>query len=398
MKPRTKTEREAISLSHKLGEIGKRDNARLIRNTYGSCKYEDMYNRCYAVINQSYKGWQVLRYFRIDRHGKREISYSTWEVFQLWNKVGEKQILIARQRALHYYVDAFLYSSPLEIRHNPEYCASWLHFTDVGISYMYDKSIDGTYKYCDTLIPTNERKQWYRFLSVDKFAETILKQRHDLAEYMLANNITDKAYIQAVRIMFRHNYVPTNEGHTAYSIYFDMLHNMRYIGCDLTNPHFVCPDNLMHTHDWALRARQALEAKRNAKAEQEKEIRRIKQEMDINERYVKTHGCYLGVHIADELISCHVLQSVDEFYEEGTAMHHCVYANKYYDKPNSLILSARIDDKRIETVEVDLKQFKVVQCYGACDKFTLYHDRIVNLVNNNMDTIKQCMTSKQIAI
>ena len=147
MKPRTKTEREAISLSHKLGEIGKRDNARLIRNTYGSCKYEDMYNRCYAVINQSYKGWQVLRYFRIDRHGKRDISYCTWEVFQLWNKVGEKQILIARQRAFHYYVDAFLLSSPLEIRQNPKYCASWLHFTDVGFSYTYDKSIDGTYKY-----------------------------------------------------------------------------------------------------------------------------------------------------------------------------------------------------------------------------------------------------------
>ena len=58
----------------------------------------------------------------------------------------------------------------------------------------------------------------------------------------------------------------------------------------------------------------------------------------------------------------------------------------------------RYNDKRIETVEVDLKQFKVVQCYGACDKFTLYHDRIVNLVNNNMNMIKQCMTSKQIAI
>lgn len=215
--------------SDTLGEIGKRDNARLIRNTYGSCKYEDMYNRCYAVINQSYKGWQVLRYFRIDRHGKRDISYSTWEVFQLWNKVGEKQILIARQRAFHYYVDAFLLSSPMEIRQNPKYCASWLHFTDVGFSYMYDKSVDSTYKYCDNLIPTNERKQWYRFLSVDKFAETILKQR-------------------------------------------------------------------------------------------------------------------------------------------------------------------------IETVEVDLQQMKVVQCYGACDKFTLYHDRIVNLVNNNMATIKQCMTSKQIAI
>jgi hypothetical protein len=51
-----------------------------------------------------------------------------------------------------------------------------------------------------------------------------------------------------------------------------------------------------------------------------------------------------------------------------------------------------------ERYEDKKKSMKVVQCYGACDKFTLYHDRIVNLVNNNMNMIKQCLTSKQIAI
>jgi hypothetical protein len=399
MKPRNKIEQEVVNLSHKLGEIGKRDNARLLRNTYGSCKYEDMYNRCYAVINQSYKGWQVLRYFRIDRHGKRDISDCTWEVFQLWNKVGEKQILIARQRAFHYYVDTFLLSSPMEIRQNPQYSKSWLHFTDVGFSYMYDKSVNGTYKYCDSLIPTNERKQWYRFLSVDKFAETILKQRHELAEYMLTNNILDKEYMQAIRIMFRHNYVPMNEGHTAYNLYFDMLQNMKYIGCDLSNPHFVCPENLLHTHDWAMQAATALRDKEESAADRVAELNRIKQDIACDEEYVKAHSCFFGMNISDDLISCHVLQSVQEFYEEGTAMHHCVYANKYYQKPNSLILSARIDNKRIETVEVDLREMKVVQCYGACDKYTIYHDRIVNLVNGSMNTIKQYMNNnKQLAV
>lgn len=399
MRPRTTTEREVVRLSHRMGEIGKRDTACLIRNTYGSCKYEDMYDRCYAVINQSYKGWQVLRYFRIDRHGKRDISYCTWEVFQLWNKVGEKQILIARQRAFHYYVDAFLLSSPMEIRQNPQYSKSWLHFTDVGFSCMYDKSVNGTYKYCDSLIPTNERKQWYRFLSVDKFAETIIKQRHELAEYMLTNNILDKEYMQAIRIMFRHNYVPMNEGHTAYNLYFDMLQNMKYIGCDLSNPHFVCPENLLHTHDWAMQAATALRAKNEAAADRDAELKRIKQEIACDEEYVKAHSRFFDMVISDDLISCHVLQSVQEFYEEGTAMHHCVYANKYYEKQNSLILSARIDNKRIETVEVDLQQMKVVQCYGACDKYTLYHDRIVNLVNGSMNTIKQYMNNnKQLAV
>ena len=56
---------------------------------------------------------------------------------------------------------------------------------------------------------------------------------------------------------------------------------------------------------------------------------------------------------------------MDEFYEEGKAMHHCVYTNAYYNDENSLILSARIDGERIETVEVDLQTLKVVQSRGV---------------------------------
>ena len=402
MKPRNKTEQEVVNLSHRMGEIGKRDTACLIRNTYGKHAYEDMYNRCYAVINQAYHGWQVLRYFRINRkrNRKREVMYDTWEVFQLWNKVGEKQILMARQRALGWYIDAFILSSPLEIRNNPEITYTSMHFTDVDVEYIHDKSIMGTYKYCDSLIDKSNCKMWYRFLSSDKFAETILKQRPELAQYMMYNNlITDKDCMQAVRIMLRHNYVPIIDGQTAYAAYFDMIKNMKHIGSDLSNPHFVCPENLLHTHDWAMQAATALRDKEEAAADRVAELNRIKQDIASDEEYVKAHSCFFGMTISDDLISCHVLQSVQEFYEEGTAMHHCVYANRYYQKPNSLILSARIEGKRIETVEVDLKQMKVVQCYGACDKFTLYHDRIVNLVNGSMNTIKQYMNNnKQLAV
>lgn len=399
MKPRTQTEREVVRLSHRIGEIGKRDTACLIRNTYGKHAYEDMYNRCYAVINQAYHGWQILRYFRINRkrNRKREVSYDTWEVFQLWNKVGEKQILMARQRSLGWYIDAFILSSPLEIRYNPETTYTSMHFTDVDVEYIHDKSIIGTYKYCDSLIDKSNRRMWYRFLSSDKFAETILKQRPELAQYMMYNDlITDKDYMQAVRIMLRHNYIPTIEGKTAsYATYFDMIKNMKHIGSDLSNPHFVCPENLLHTHDWAMQAATALRDKEEAAADRVAELNRIKQDIVCDEEYVKAHSCFFGMTISDDLISCYVLQSVQEFYEEGTAMHHCVYANRYYQKPNSLILSARIDNKRIETVEVDLQQMKVVQCYGACDKYTIYHDRIVNLVNGSMNVIKQYMNNNK---
>ena len=47
-----------------------------------------------------------------------------------------------------------------------------------------------------------------------------------------------------------------------------------------------------------------------------------------------------------------VLDSVEAIRQEGEAMHHCVFTNEYYLKADSLILSATIDGKRIETIEV----------------------------------------------
>lgn len=393
MKPRTKIEREVVDLSHKLGEINKRDTAHIIRHTYGSCKYEEMYNRCYVVINQAYKGWQVLRYIRIDRHRNRakEVSYTTWEVFQFWNKVGEKQILLARQRTLGPYIDTFSYSSKLEVRPNPTYV--YEHFVNVSYTYLYNKSVEGAYRYAAGYMEEDRLYRWYRFLSCDKFAETIIKLRPKLAEHMIFNGRCNKAYINAVRIAMRHNYEIINP-----SRYFDLIRMLANLKCDLNNPHFVCPEDFEHTHQWAVEASMSEDERRRRKAERTRQLRDMQKKEKQNADYTNRCNRFFGVEITDGTISCHVLRSVAEFFEEGTAMHHCVYANEYYAKQNSLILSARINDKRIETVEVDLKQMKVVQCYGACDKFTLYHDRIVNLVNNNMNTIKQCLTSKQIAI
>ena len=69
--------------------------------------------------------------------------------------------------------------------------------------------------------------------------------------------------------------------------------------------------------------------------------------------------------------------------------HHCV--GGYHTKKDSLILSATINGKRIETVEVSLSQMKVVQCRGVCNSNTKYHDRIIKLVEDNVEQIRQRM-------
>ena len=65
-------------------------------------------------------------------------------------------------------------------------------------------------------------------------------------------------------------------------------------------------------------------------------------------------------------------------------MHHCVFKCEYYAKKNSVILSAHDKEgNRIETIEFSLMENKVVQSRGVCNKNSVYHDRIVNLVNAN---------------
>ena len=100
---------------------------------------------------------------------------------------------------------------------------------------------------------------------------------------------------------------------------------------------------------------------------------------------------FLNLTFTDGLLFVHVLQSVDEFYEEGKEMQHCVFSNAYYNKEYSLILSATINGKRIETIEVSLKTFQIVQSRGLCNANTEYHDRIINLVNDNINLIRQRM-------
>lgn len=74
-------------------------------------------------------------------------------------------------------------------------------------------------------------------------------------------------------------------------------------------------------------------------------------------------------------------------------MHHCVFTNNYFRKKDSLILSARIGEKHIETIEVDLSKFQVIQSRGICNKDTEYHGRIIDLVKKNMNLIRQKLTA-----
>lgn len=78
-----------------------------------------------------------------------------------------------------------------------------------------------------------------------------------------------------------------------------------------------------------------------------------------------------------------------EVFEEGSELCHCVFTNNYYKHPDCLIIGARVDGKRTETIEIDTKNWKVVQCRGKHNQPSKYHERILRLMNKNMDKFRR---------
>ena len=133
--------------------------------------------------------------------------------------------------------------------------------------------------------------------------------------------------------------------------------------------------------------------KKTERMERERIEKQKHKALENEQRFQELKGKFFGIAFTDGTIQVRVLESVLDFLEEGTAMHHCVYSNEYYLKPNSLILSATINGKRVETIEVSLKTLKVLQSRGVCNKNTEYHDRIIELVNKNKRLIRKRMAA-----
>ena len=165
-------------------------------------------------------------------------------------------------------------------------------------------------------------------------------------------------------------------------------------------PKISAPQDLKGAHDVitrrinAKRAKEVAERMRQNEIERrEREQQRLLKEKENEDTFIALKSKFFGLVITDNELTIKVLESIEEYYEEGTKQDICVFGAGYYRKENTLILSARIGGQIVETVEVDLRTLKVVQCHGKYNKDTKYHDRIIDLVNSNAKLIRERMTA-----
>lgn len=325
--------------------------------------------------------YQVLRMYLLFVEMEKGCKASPYalELGQYWWDAKGRTALVARQRTLGMYLDSFSLSSPMAIRRDNfvyrHVANNPLYPRHNVIATLRRNGFSGN-------LHSIEPSRLIPALLADPKAETLMKAgQYPMLHHYVQSTLDIGKYWASVKICIRNGYVIPDA-----SMWCDTINLLQESGNDIRSPKYICPVDLKSEHDMLVKRHDRL-------LERKKLAERRKEAMKHEDEYRRMKGRFFGMVITDGTLDIRVLDSVAKFAEEGTRMKHCVWTNAYYLKENSLILSATIDGRRIETVEVDLKNLCVVQSRGVCNTNTEYHDRIVSLVNDNMNQIRQCMTA-----
>lgn len=326
-------------------------------------------------------GFQVLRFIYIDYRAKvgTKAQYFHSEVVQRWIAPDGKYATMSRLRPTGFFVYTWSFGSPLEIR--PEKA-----LYNIIPTCVYPRQ---------KLIPEIKRSGYenrfygltpfdlFQYILAENKAETLLKTgQTGLLKFFASNtsrNVAD--YWASIRICIRGSYKPGDA-----SLWCDYMDLLRFFGKDLHNAKFVCPADLKAEHD------KYVKKKKDYMERQRREKARTKA-LENEAKFQEMKSRFFGIRFTDGLIEVQVLESVEEVMLEGDSLHHCVFTNEYHIKPDSLILSARINDQRLETVEFSLVKLQVLQSRGLCNENTKYHNRIIKLVEKNMPVIQKRLSA-----
>lgn len=325
------------------------------------------------------KGLQVLRVALVKtEHRKGEPSKTACREICRYYINGKGQCeVIGLKRTMGPYLDCFSYYEGMALRHDND------TYSHLATFPLYPKM---------DIIPELERNGFtgdlyglapltmFKAILRDSRCETLLKSGHiDHFHHFVTHSADLEVCWHSYKIALRYRYHIDDIG-----LWCDTIRMLRNTGRDIHNAHYVCPTDLKAFHDKLVR-----------KMEEEAARERRAEEMALaakrEDEFKAMKGKFFGLLFTDGLIDVRVLESVEEHRQEGNHMHHCVFGADYYLNEDSLIFSATIGGKRVETVEFDLKQQRVVQSRGKCNENTEYHDRIVSLVNSNADSIRKRM-------
>ena len=298
----------------------------------------------YWHIITTAEDWQVVRTFLVTREAERverfgseilnpsDVYINATEVFQRFFKKGEKSMVIGLAvRGMHYYSDQWKWDSKWQIRqYKPVYSVwGWMSKDQQILPELRQRGLKKMNAECSPY-------EQIESVMYDEKAEILLKAgAKDLFNTFVGrDSYKIRAHWDSIKVALRHKYKITE-----LSMWLDLLDLLRANGKDTHNPHYICPANLRKAHDEqrAIRER-ALEKARieKAKRDAEKLADKLSEDGKTNLEYIEKVGAFLGVSLKLGDVTLQPLQSVREFFEEGSELCHCVFTNKYYKHDHCL--------------------------------------------------------------
>lgn len=333
------------------------------------------------------KDFLIYRYIyirRINTH-KKPADYFIDEVMQKWVGTDETTTIVAKSRFIFstYKFDGWSHLSEMAIRQRGKFYYSFDYNVFVHKSYPTQKLMKRYKKYGITKqLPNVDPYYYVRTIINEPKAETLLKSKqYGLLNYMVNGGapFINRNWA-TIKICIRNKYIVKDA-----NLFEDYLQLLERYKKDLHNACYVCPENLKKSHDIYTAKRE----KERLEQEKQQQLEMLLEQKEYEPKFLESKSKFFDFSISDNEIKIIVLKSLEEYKEEGNSMHHCIFSNEYFKKENSLILSARIGAKPIETVEVSLVTFDVMQSRGACNENTKYHNRIINMVRKNMGLIRK---------
>lgn len=335
------------------------------------------------------EGYQVSRFFEIWTYHTVGKPARKWidEVAQLWMHPDKKLEIVGQNRNTMGYCDSF--HGDMEIRNRDNLwkyniCPSAM-WPQAHVLPIYKRN--GLRDKFHGAAPYNV----FKGLLTDSGLETLLKaKQHSLFAARSEQQTRSYRYWDSIKICMRNKYIVKDA-----KSWFDYLDLLVHYGKDLRNAKYVCPKNFNKEHDRYV-AKRREELRRQEEERNRLNIEKQQQRAAKSAKaYTNMRAAFFGICMVDGDLSITVLQSVEEFKLEGDAHKHCVYTNAYYDKKNSLIMSAQINGKRIETVEFDLSGMRVIQSRGLQNQATKYNARILALIERSLPQIRKAIAQSK---
>ena len=339
----------------------------------------------YFSVLEAIGNIQVLRIVWVIKHEKVGSPAVNISLEVVRNFITEKGQLFSIQRASTtngYYYDSWIFGSDLELRdHNSSQRINMKAFLHVYHTYpkkeitplLRRNGFTGRFYDC---CPT----KFIMLLASDNRFETLLKVKQiGLLKYYTRHKIV--ANWNSILTCIKNNYIVKDA-----SMFIDYLFLLEYFKKDLRSPKYICVDSIKKEHDRLLEKRRAIQNR-------EIELKKLKKITEYESQYQEEKSHFFGLLFQDGDLVIQPLKTVEEVANEGEVLKHCIYYNDYYKKKDSLLLSARIGEKPIETIELSLQDYSILQSRGRFNQETEYTAKIKQVIENNISqiiTLNQC--------